>query len=450
MKIILGLTIAFFSFAATPASASMLDIKEVKSTSGINAWLVEDHTIPVISFRFAFRDSGTTNDPADKQGLTRLLSNTLDEGAGTLDSKTFQQTMADLSISLSFSASRDSFGGQVKTLTANKDKAFELLTLALTEPRFDQEAVDRMRLANLTRIKSDMTDPQWMASRLLNDVVYKGHPYGMNSGGTLSSLTKITPTDLRNKVKNELTRDRLIVSAAGDISEAELARLLDQVFGALPATGAAINTVDATLPETATTVLYKKEIPQTVIQMIMPGIDIKDPDYFAAEVMNFVFGGAGFGSRLMDVIREQRGLTYGVYSGLAGMKYANTVGISSSSKNETAKELIDLSLAEMQKMKETPVSAQELRDAKTFLVGSVPLDLTSTDRISGYMLSFQAEGLPKNYLDIRATGINAVTAEDVRRVAERVLRADKTTTILVGAPEAITPTTTVTTLPNVE
>jgi zinc protease len=450
MKIILVLTFALLSFASMPAAAGMLDIKEVESASGLKAWLVEDDTVPVISLRFAFRGSGTTNDPVNKQGLTQLLSNTLDEGAGPLDSKAFQQTMADFSISLSFSASRDQFSGHVKTLSANKDKALELLTLALTAPRFDREAVDRMRLANLSRIKGDMTDPQWMASRLMNDTVYKNHPYAMNSGGTLTSLTKITANDLRAKVENELTRDRLIISAAGDISETELAILLDQVFGKLPATGPEVTTEAVTFPEKASAVLYKKDIPQTIIQMVMPGIDIKDPDYFAAEIMNFTFGGAGFGSRLMEVIREQRGLTYGIYSSLSGMKHADVMGISSSTKNESAKELIDLSFTEMQRMKDDSVSAQELRNAKTFLVGSTPLDLTSTDRISAYMLSFQAEGLPKNYLDLRAAGINSVTAEDVRRVAKRVLQPDKIITVMVGAPENIGSPAIVTTLPNVE
>lgn len=444
------LALIMLGLSTTHVFAGILDIKEVKSKSGITAWLVEDHTIPVIAMKFSFKESGTSNDPIEKQGLTRLLSNTLDEGAGDLDSKAFQEIMSDLSISISFSASRDQFSGNLKTLTVNKKKAFELLSLALTKPRFDQEAIDRMRLANLTRIKSDMTDPDWMAARLMNDVLFKGHPYAMNSGGTLTSLTKITAEDLRKKVSSELTRDRLIVSVAGDISAEDLSSVLDEIFGGLPATGVKNTTPDATLPQKSSTILYKKDIPQTIIQMVMPGVALKDPDYFATEIMNFVFGGAGFGSRLMEVIREQRGLTYGVYSSLSGMDHANTLGISSSSKNATAKELIDLSLSEMQNMTTSDITPQELRNAKNYLIGSVPLDLTSTDRIAGYMLAFQSEDLPMNYLDIREAGLNAVTIEDVKRVAQKTLQPDKTTIILVGNPANITPTETVSTLPNVE
>lgn len=446
---VLAFTLALLIMPILQAQASILDIEEVKSPGGITAWLVEDHTVPVISLRFSFRGSGAVNDPADKQGLARLLSNTMDEGAGDLDSKAFQEKLNDLSIGISFSASRDDFGGEVKTLTRNKLEAFKLLALALTKPRFDQDAVERMRLANLSRIRSDMTDPEWMAARLMNEVLYKGHPYAMNSGGTLTSLTKITPDDLRTKVKGELTKDRLIISVAGDISAAELSGLLDQVFGSLGTTSTKPEVKDIDVPATSST-LYKKSIPQTVIQIALPGIDHKDKDYFAAQVMNFIFGGAGFGSRLMDVIREQRGLTYGIFSGLSGMDHANALTISTSTKNATVKELLDLTAQQIETFKTTSITAKELNDAKTFLNGSVPLDLTSTSSISGYMITFQTLGLPRNYLDIREAGIKAVTADDVRRVAARVLDPARMTTILVGEPENFVPTATVTTLPNVE
>ncbi len=436
--------------AAPSAHAEILDIKEVTSPGGIKAWLVEDHTIPVISLKLAFKDSGAVNDPADKQGLSRLLSNTLDEGAGSLDSKAFQQELTDLSISLSFSASRDDFYGEVKTLSANRDRAFELLGLALTQPRFDEDAVDRMREANLTRIRSDMTDPKWMAARLLNAHLFGDHPYAMNSGGTLSSFSRITSDDLRKKVKDELTRDRLVVSVAGDIGEHDLGTLLDKTFSSLPASSVKLDIDKASWPQASQTVLYKKDIPQTVIQIAMPGIDIKDPDYFAAEIMNFVFGGAGFGSRLMESIREKRGLTYGVYSGMTDMNYAEIMAIHSSTKNETVDDLIELAMDEAARLRDSDISPQELGNARTYLIGSVPLDLTSTDRIAGYMLGFQMQGLPRNYLDIREKGLKSVTAADVRRVAGEMLRRDLMTVILVGSPTRVKPTVTVDTLPDVE
>lgn len=436
---------------ASSAQAQILDIKDVKSPGGLSAWLVEDHTVPVISLRFAFKGSGAALDPLEKQGLARMLSNTMDEGAGDLNSQKFQQALNDHSISLSFSATRDNFGGSVKTLTKHKDEAFRLLALSLTKPRFDQEAVDRMRQANISRIKGDMTDPDWIAARLMNDTIYNGHPYAMNSGGTLSSLPRITPEDLRAKVKSDLTQDRLVISVAGDITAAELGQLLDKTFGGIEKTSAAAATAgDVKFPAKAQVILFQRDIPQTVVQMSMPGISWIDPDYYAAEVMNFIFGGAGFGSRLMETIREKRGLTYGIYSGLSHSNHANTLAIGSSTRNETVKELIDLATGQMNEMRQTPITAKELKNAVTYLTGSVPLDLTSTDKISGYMMAFQVEGLPKDYLDMRERELKAVTIADVMRVSAHLLSPSQMTTILVGKPEKMTPDTTVKQLPNVE
>jgi zinc protease len=295
-----------------------------------------------------------------------------------------------------------------------------------------------------------MNDPDWMAARLLNDVVFNGHPYAMNSGGTLTSLTKITADDLRKKLREELTKDRLVISAAGDISESELSAALDEIFGALPEKQMVAPVSPASLPSAASITLYPKDIPQTVMQMALPGIDRQDPDYFAAEIMNFILGGAGFGSRLMDTIREQRGLTYGIYSGLSEMDHADTLNISTSTRNETVKDIIDLTHQEMDKLRRNSITDREMRNAKTYLIGSVPLDLTSTDRISAYMLAFQSEGLPRNYLDLREEKLNSVTANDVVRAATRLLDPQKMTIILVGKPEGVSPSRTVTTLPNVK
>lgn len=448
----LGLICLLLFICVWPVSAraGILNIQEVVTPKGLKVWLVEDHTVPVISLKFAFKHSGAVNDPADKQGLARLLSNTLDEGAGDLDSKAFQGQLNDLSISLIFSSTRDDFGGGLKTLSKNRDAAFNLLKLALTSPRFDQEAIERMREANLSRIRSDMTDPEWMVARIMNDELFKQHPYAMNSGGTLTSLEKITATDLRKKVKEQLTRDRLLISIAGDIRQEDVSAIIDGIFGDLPETAAALDVAPAPFPAGQTSVLFKKDIPQSVIQIALPGIAQHDPDYFAAEIMNYTLGGAGFGSRLTEVVREQRGLTYGIYSGLTEMDFAQTLNIGSSTKNTSVNELIDLTKAELLKMTNQPITADELNSAKTYLIGSVPLDLTSTDSITSYMLGFQASNLPKNYLDIREAGLKAVTATDVQRVAKRLFNPEQMLTIIVGNPDNFTASKTVTQLPNVE
>lgn len=438
--------------ACPPATAAekFLDIQEVKSESGITAWLVEDHTLPIIALHFAFLDSGSALETPDKQGLVRLLSNTMDEGAGDLTSEAFQKALLDHSISLSFSASRDSFGGSLKTLSEHKDEAFRLMQLALNEPRFDAEPVARMKEANLSRIRSSMTDPEWMAARLINDKAFAGHPYALNSGGTLATLAALTREDLKKFHRTYLTRDRLIVAAAGDITAAQLAPLLESLFRSLPA-NAPENTIPQSKIQNAGTVtLYKTPIPQTILEIMLPAFGRSDPDYYALQVMNYIYGGAGFGSRLMEEVREKRGLTYGIYSSVRNYRHLDAFSITTSVHNDKAHETLMVIEEEMRRLVNEPVSGQEIEDAKSYLVGSMPLALNSTDSIAGILLSLQEDGLPIDYLDQYADSINAVRARDIQRVAARILSPDSMTTALVGEPLNIEPTATVEVLPNVQ
>ena len=428
----------------------MLDIQEVKSPGGVTAWLVEDHTLPIIAIEFSFREAGSARDNPQKQGLARLASNTMDEGAGEIDSQAFQKMLSDYSISLSFNVGRDDFSGSLKTLTRHKDKAFHLMTLAITKPRFDQEAVDRMKAANIARIKSSMTEPDWIAARFQNDLAYSGHPYALNSGGTLSGLSSITPDDLRNFVKDNLTRDRLYVGVAGDITPEELETVLDQMFGNLPATAQTTTLQDITVQNAGKTYLYEQDIPQSFINQLLPGIDYRDPDYYPAVLMNFILGGSGFGSRLTEEVREKRGLTYGIDTSLFDMDHTNGLGIGLSTENKNAGEALKIIRQEIERMRDAPVTAQELADAQSYIIGSRPLSLSSTSAIAANVRWLQEVDYPIDYFDRFPALIKAVTIADVERVSKRLLQPESMLTIIVGKPEGVTPTDTLTNVPNVE
>ena len=428
----------------------MLDIQEVKSPGGVTAWLVEDHTLPIIAIEFSFREAGSARDNPQKQGLARLASNTMDEGAGEIDSQAFQKMLSDYSISLSFNVGRDDFSGSLKTLTRHKDKAFHLMTLAITKPRFDQEAVDRMKAANIARIKSSMTEPDWIAARFQNDLAYSGHPYALNSGGTLSGLSSITPDDLRNFVKDNLTRDRLYVGVAGDITPEELETVLDQMFGNLPATAKTTTLQDITVQNAGETYLYEQDIPQSFINQLLPGIDYRDPDYYPAVLMNFILGGSGFGSRLTEEVREKRGLTYGIDTSLFDMDHTNGLGIGLSTENKNAGEALKIIRQEIERMRDAPVTAQELADAQSYIIGSRPLSLSSTSAIAANVRWLQEVDYPIDYFDRFPALIKAVTIADVERVSKRLLQPERMLTIIVGKPEGVTPTDTLTNVPNVE
>lgn len=446
--LVLAALLLFFGLNAR-ANEKFLNIKNVETPAGLSVWLVEDHSLPVISVKYQFEGAGSANDPANKQGLARMLSNTMDEGAGGLSSEAFQKELTDNSITLTFDASRDDFGGELKTLSRTKDKAFNLLSLAINAPRFDEEPVARMRDGNLSRIKSSMSDPDWMAARLLNDKAFGSHPYAQNSGGTLSSLPAITPEDLRAFKKDNLSRDRLLIAIAGDITPEEAAKYADKVFATLPEKSAAQTIKDVALANPGKVFLFKQPIPQTMVEVALPGIDHTDKDYYALQVMNYIYGGAGFGSRLMETAREQRGLTYGVYSYVQDMEHGDSINISTSTKNASAGEMLDIIRNEMATLKDKPVGAKELADAKAYMTGSMPLSLGSTENIANVVLSLRAKDYPIDYLDHYAAKINAVTAADVERVAKRVLNPDQAVTVLVGEPANINNAQIIEELPNV-
>ncbi|MBK9584492.1 MAG: insulinase family protein [Alphaproteobacteria bacterium] len=434
--------------ADTTSSQSVLKIQEVTSASGLKAWLVEDHTVPVIALQFGFKDAGSKLDPPEKQGLTQMASNTLDEGAGELDSQAFQGELQNLSISLSFNSGRDDFSGDLKTLSRNKARAFELLKLALTQPRFDAEPVERMRIANLSRVKSSMTQPEWIASRIQNDKIFEGHSYALNSGGTLTTLKNITPDDLRGFMKR-LGKNNLVVGVAGDITAEELKAVLDDVFGSLPE-APVTESKPFTLSHPGKTFLHVQDIPQTVIEMSQGGISRNDPDYQTAQVMNFVLGSSGFGSRLTEEVREKRGLTYGIYTYFMDYEDAQILHVSTSTATANVKAVLDIVNEEWTKMLSTDISPKELEDARNYLIGSLPLSLTSTDKIADLLYSLQADDLPITYLDERQKKIESTTVADVRRVAERLLKPENFTVILVGQKAEITGAVPVEALANVD
>lgn len=444
-----------FVFIALPVSAQeskkpLLNIETVISPGGITAWLVQDHSVPVISINFGFRDAGSVHDPLNQQGLAQMLSNTLDEGAGDMDSPTFQKALRDYSVQLSFGSDRDYFSGNLVSLTRYQDKAYELLNLALTKPRFDEDAVNRMRAANQSRIRSSLSDPDWMAARIMNDRAFDGHVYSQNSGGTLSNLDNIKSEDLQAFQQSRLGKNNLVVAVAGDITPDQLAAALDKMFAGLP------ESIETTMPpylnlqNQGKIYVYETPIPQTIISVLQPGIKRTDPDYQTAQIMNFILGSSGFGSRLMDQIREKRGLTYGIYSSFINMDHFDGLSVSTSTDNKNAGEILKLTKAEWDGMKAAPVSAKEIKDAKTYLIGALPLSLTSTNQISSFLLSLQLDRLPIDYLEQRERAIEAATQDDVLRVAQKILNKDHMITVLVGKPEGIENAEKITELPDVK
>src|SRR5438105_9431955 len=222
-----------FVIVAAIVPAHAIDIKEVKSPGGVTAWLVEDHTNPLIAMRFSFK-GGSADDPPGKEGMTTFIASMLDEGAGDLDSNAFQRKREDLAMRLSFNAEMDHFEGSLQTLTGKRDESFGLLKLALTTPRSDALPLERVRGQLLVGASENREDPERIASNAWMAAALGSHPYARESDGTSDSLKIITADDLRAFHRQLFTRKGLKIAVVGDIDIPTLTRLLDDTFGALP------------------------------------------------------------------------------------------------------------------------------------------------------------------------------------------------------------------------
>ncbi len=427
-------TFVFVALASLPARA--IEIQQITSPGGIKAWLVEDHSIPFTALTLMFR-GGASLDAPEKRGAINLMTALLEEGSGEMDSVQFAETAEALGASASFDVSDDALVVSGRALTENRDQAADLLRQALTQPRFDQDAIERVRAQVQSVIRSEATDPGSIAAKELAAQAWGDHPYATSINGTAESLAALSRDDLIDAQKRILARDRVVVAAAGDIDAAELGLMIDKVLGDLPETGSVPLPEPATLGLTGGVTVIDWDSPQTVVTFAQPGLPMSDPDYFAAVVADHILGGGGFSSRLMDEIREKRGLTYGVSTGLANGIYGETWQGGMASANEKVAEAVDLIRQEWDRFAQGGVTDKELTDARTYLTGEYPLRFDGNSKIASILAGMQLVGLPADYVNTRNAKVEAVTAADVQRVAQRLLHSDQIRFVLVGRPQGI-------------
>jgi zinc protease len=415
------------------ASAGAVDIKEITTPLGIKAWLVEDRSVPIVTLNFSF-DGGTASEPEGQKGVTSLMAILLTDGAGTLGAQDFKRREEDSEMSLGFGASLDRVSGSLRVLSANRAEGFEMLRLALTAPRFDADMLEQRRAQSISGLNQSEQRPQAVAARTLMTAVFGSHPYASNAEGLRDGLRTLTVAEIKARAATVLSRTGLVIAAVGDIGADDFAREIDKAFGALPA-GPALAELPQWEPSgKARTIVVERPVPQSTVQIVLPGIARDDPDWYAAYVMNHIFGGGGLGSRLATEVREKRGLAYGASSGLRLYKKASLLVISTASANEKVGEAVRVIRTEMARMRTEGVTDQELADAKTYLTGALPVSLDSSGSIASLLYSMQLDGLPRDHLDKRTALIQAVKADDIRRVARRLLRDDAAITIVVGKP----------------
>jgi zinc protease len=429
---LLALAVALLCLPVAAHAAA--DVKPVNMGKGVQVWFEEDHTLPIISMTVSL-PAGSGYDPANKAGLAEFAAAMLDEGAGTYTSQAYQTALSDRGIRLSAQPNRDWTTITLVTLKENAKDAFHLLGVALSKPRFDNDAIARVRSQILSSLQENQGDPSSVAAREFFLRFFAGHPYGHPVDGYAGSINAITRDDLRNFARVHWVRGGMHIAVSGDIDTKGLKTLLASAFRALP------QKAPPSLPPvrhmgTPGVKIIPMPVPQPNIVFALPALPRKDKDFLPLYVANYILGGGGFSSRLTTEVREKRGLTYSISTSVNTQTHAGyfvgQVATKAGSVEQTVK-VIRSTIADFAKNGPTQ---KELDDAKTYLTGSFPLAFTSNAGITAQLNAFQNGGLPISYLQKRNGLINAVTVDDIDRVAKRVFAKGDLTIVIAGSPQA--------------
>jgi zinc protease len=435
IKLVAAVLGTVLALAYSPSARAASKIQEIVSPGGIKIWLVREQSVPMVALDYAFL-GGANADPAARPGVANMVSSLLDEGAGDIDARSFHERMEEKAIQLGFTAGRDHFRGSLRSLSINLDEAVTLLRLALTAPRFDPEQVELIRNQSLASLSRGSTNPNEIASKRWWAAAFPEHPYGRPSNGTPETLAAVTVDDLKTYVRNVFARDNLTVGIVGDIDAEAAGKMIDRIFGALPAKGTLAPVPDVAMHSLGERIVVNLDVPQTVITFGSPGIHRSDPDFFTAYVVNHIYGAGTHTSRLYNEVREKRGLAYGISTRLYWMDHANIVSGGTATRSDRAAETLTIIDAETRRLAAEGPTQEELDQAKTYLKGSYALAFDTSSKIAGQLLQIQLDKLGIDYPERRNALIDAVTLAEAKRVAKRLLDA-KSLTVVVGRAQGL-------------
>jgi zinc protease len=415
-------------------SSFRLDIQQV--TAGTrSAWLIEDQSVPVVSIAWAWR-GGAALDTDAHAGALAMGAALLTEGAGNLDNTAFADALRDEAIGLGFDAQRDGFEGSLRALRPALSEAVRLANLAMRSPRLDAAAVTRVRARAVAGARASLETPRGQVGRAFWAAAFPNHPAGRSTGGTVDTLSALPEDAIRAALTRQLRADGLIVAAAGAITADELARLIPTLFEGLP---------EGAPPEAPPlppfTAFGQRVVevasPQSAVLFGQPGLPVTDPAWETLQVVLRVLGGGGFSSRLMEAVRVQRGLTYGIGVGLDSLFGQGVIVGSTSTDNARVAETLAVTRAEWTRMAAEGPTPAELDDAVAFLTGNLPLQFTDSRRIAGTLLALRRNDRPIGWLNERADRLRALTPAATAAAARRVLDAGTLAVAIAGRPEGV-------------
>jgi zinc protease len=412
-----------------------MNIDKITSPSGIEAWLVREQTVPLVTLSYAFQGGAGQDDP-EKAGTANFTADMLDEGAGDLDGNAFHERLENHAIELGFQAGRDNFRGSLRALTEHREEAFDLLRLALTAPRFEAAAIERVRAQEMSALRRETTNPNTIASEQWWAAAFPSHPYGREPKGTLVTLPRITADDMRGFVRRTFARNELTITIVGDVDAKTAGELIDRAFAALPAKNDLKPVANASPAGLGRRIVVDLDVPQAVVTFGGQGIARHDPDFMAAYIVNHILAGGGFSSRLYREVREKRGLAYGVSGSLLWLNHAAVVIGGTATRSDKTGEALAIIEAESKRIAMEGPTAEELDAAKSYLKGTYALSLDTSGKIAAQLTQIQLDKLGIDYIQRRGALIDAATIDDAKRVAKRLFGGGMLVTV-AGHPKGL-------------
>ncbi len=433
VRIVITVFILFFQIHAASAAGPLA--KRIPLENGMVLLLAEKHDIPVVTMNMAIK-AGSTSVPGDEPGLASITASLLAQGTTKRTASRISREIDFIGGSLSTSGGSDFASASLRVLAKDIRAGLDLFSDVLMNPVFDQKEIDRKVKETLAEIRHQKDEPGVVADEAFDKAVFGGHAYGRTSDDVAAYLPKLIREDITRFYSSRYSPNNTIIAVVGDVSEKEIVPLLNEYFKSW---GKKDQPLPASVPPPVIdkTVVKKidKKVTQANIAMGHIGISRENPDYYAATVMNYILGGGGFSSRLMDNIRDNKGLAYDVHSGFAAQKEPGSFEVTIQTKNESANAVIAETLKEIRRIQTEPVSEKELIDAKAYLTGSFPLKMDTSSKIAGMLTSIEIYNLGLDYPDKYPNLINAVTREDIQRAAVKYLHPETMVIVVVADQE---------------
>ncbi len=424
--------VLIYLLVGAPARAADIHPVRYVTSNGVTVLILEQPALPIIQVHGLIK-AGGAQDPQSKAGLANLVSALLDEGTKTRSAEQIAQAIDFVGGSLSSDVTRDFTTVSLRVLKKDLDLGFDLLADIILNPRFDKKEFTRVRNLILGGIQSEDENPELVAGKAFDRLVFGKHPYQWPVNGTKDSLPNITQSDVKKFYSNEYLPNQTVFAIVGDITVQQVKSHIDKHFSAWRRGQSSPRNYGTPVRIGSPTIkLIDKELTQSTIILGHLGIRRSDPDYYAVSVMNYILGSGGFSSRLMDSIRDKQGLAYGVYSDFDARLMPGPFMVSLQTKTGTTNQAITGVLREIRVIREHEVSDQELADAKSYLIGSFPLRLDTTSKLARVLTLVEFYGLGLEYFTEYPKLMEQVTKADILRVAKQYLHPERYVLVVVG------------------